>query len=194
MSLGLDFSTCILGNINQCFYDGVKAEYDDKYKSWVTSWGSSTFGGKYVKELTVPLPTITKTINFANDVTNVKIRLSQILNDSGEGAAVGEFLQLTGSDIMWYITPKSLSTMFTGVRFAVTMEVLAMDLSKSSAPGMSDLIPALKTLGLDAFTKPLIDDKLDFFKLVAKYAPSAVVPSWVNKKNGKAGLFFSDVS
>lgn len=34
---------------------------------------------------------------------------------------------------------------------------------------------------ISCFWQPLIDDKLDFFKLVEKYVPDADKPSWVNK-------------
>jgi len=181
MNMGLDTSSCLLGNINQCIYDGVKAKYQDKHASWVTKWGSSTLGGKYVQELKVPIPAFTKTINFANDVTNVKIRLSSLLDDIPESAPLGEFMALTGTDVVWYITPDSFSTMFTGVQFAVTMEIEALDLAQSTAPGMKELVSKLSEVGLDALAKPLIDDKLDFFKLVEKYVPDADKPSWVNK-------------
>lgn len=62
-------------------------------------------------------------------------------------------MALTGTDVVWYITPDSFSTMFTGVQFAVTMEIEALDLAQSTAPGMKELVSKLSEVGLDALAK-----------------------------------------
>jgi len=147
-----------------------------------------------ITQFTVPMGTFTKTINFAADVTKIKLKLSSLLVDIGTSgsetgvlataAAVGKLMKYTGTDVMWYVTPNSLVTMFTGVQLAITMEVSAFDISKSTLPAKSDLTSALTLLGAplsNLATKALFDDKMDFLNLVLKYEPGNHVPSWCKK-------------
>jgi len=188
MNIGSDDSSCLLGNINQCIYDPLKDFGGGDYSKWATKWGSG-IAGRYVKELTVPIGEFHREINFAAKIENLKFKLSTLMADLGSASpellAISKFMAYTGTDVMWYVTPKSLSTMFTGVQFAITMEVIAFDLSKSTLPGISEMKKALGVAGMSSLVdNPLLDDKLDFLKLVAKYAPGEDIPSWINKDTG----------
>jgi len=111
---------------------------------------------------------------------------------------LGKFLAYTGTDVMWYVTPNSLKTMFTGMELAITMQVVAFDLKASTIPDKSDITTALKFFGAplsNLATDPLISDKFDFLDLVLKYVPSADIPKWCKKdKSGNYIIQIGTVS
>lgn len=202
----------------QCLYDAMKtAGHETEVTQWIGAvapaggtkgpkgftcssesdpWSSSVSSTCKITQFTVPMGTFTKTINFAADVTKIKLKLSSLLVDIGTSgsetgvlataAAVGKLMKYTGTDVMWYVTPNSLVTMFTGVQLAITMEVSAFDISKSTLPSAAKgaLDAALTLIGAplsNLKTKALFDDKMDFLNLVLKYEPGKDVPSWCKK-------------
>merc|ERR1711924_538950 len=74
--------------------------------------------------------------------------------------------------------------MYTGVQLSITMQIIAFDLKSSKLPAKAPITTGMKLLGAplsNLATKPLIDDKKDFLKLVLEHIPKAKIPSWCKK-------------
>ena len=93
-SLGLTTKgDCIEGNVNQCFYDAMKKVDGKTVKTWVSkftgcsTWSDSSFSSCILTELKIDMGTFTKTINFGQDITKLKFKLSSLLSDIGKAGS-----------------------------------------------------------------------------------------------------------